>query len=391
MRFLNLGFWAKIALLFLLRSGRATAALSLMILTAVSALIFLSALAVGINDAMVRNAVRLYSGHISGFALPASMKRENLVLEGVADVLRRVSTRGMLSHDDRVEMITMIGINPYKEWNNTAIWAKIVEGRYLQSGERAIFLSQPLAERLRVQVGDTVGFRPGSKIDRIHLHVSGIYKTGIDRLDRGIAFCPEEVIPVETDTWSAAVFLKGGVDLESIMVEYRRQLPESNHFKSWGDLMPDLRQLIDLEYLSMGIVTVLVFGVVSMGIACAFVIFILKNLREYGIMRATGVTSREMTLLIVIEVTLMNLIASGIGILVGILSVFLVDSIGGIDLTAFTSHNRYFAVSGVIHPRLTAYSLFFPPALSFLFSLASSVWPALLVARKKPAEVLRIV
>ena len=155
--------------------------------------------------------------------------------------------------------------------------------------------------------------------------------------------------------------------------------------------MPDLQQLIDLEYLAMGIVMILVFGVVSLGIACAFVIFILKNLREYGIMRAMGVTPPEITLLIVIEVMLMNLAASFIGVLVGTMAVFIAGKTGGIDLTAFTSHNRYFAVSGVIFPRLTFYSLCLPPILSFLFSLASSIWPAVLMARKKAAEVLRIV
>ncbi len=45
MKSVGIGFWAHIALLFLVRSGRSTAALSIMVVTAVSALIFLSALA----------------------------------------------------------------------------------------------------------------------------------------------------------------------------------------------------------------------------------------------------------------------------------------------------------------------------------------------------------
>ncbi len=74
-------------------------------------------------------------------------------------------------------------------------------------------------------------------------------------------------------------------------------------------------------------------------------------------MKAMGVTPWELTLLIVTEVILMNLVASFIGSIIGILAVFIVDRVGGIDLTTFTSHNRYFAVSGVIIPRLNVYSL----------------------------------
>ena len=66
--------------------------------------------------------------------------------------------------------------------------------------------------------------------------------------------------------------------------------------------MPDLRQLIDLNYVSMSMVMVLVFGVVSLGIACAFVIFIMKHVREYGIMKAMGVTAGEMMRLIIMEI-----------------------------------------------------------------------------------------
>lgn len=362
-----------------------------MILTAVASLIFLSSLSVGVKDAMIRNSVGLYSGHISGFALPASLGRESLLGEGVANVLKRISIPGIISYRDRLETVTMIGVQPSEEKKSTAIPAKTIKGRYLQNGKREIFLSQPMAGNLNIGVGDTLLFSPRTGALPVPLTVSGVYESGIDQLDRGIAFFPIGVIPVKVDNWSAAVFLNEGADVELVKNEYRRKLSDSYQFKSWGEMMPDLQQLIDLENISMGIVTILVFGVVSLGIACAFVIFILKNLREYGVMKAMGVTPWELTLLIVTEVILMNLVASFIGIIIGVLAVFLVVKMGGIDLTTFTSHNRYFAVSGVIFPRLSIFSLCTPPVLALLCGLGSSIWPAVLVARKKAADVLRIV
>ena len=61
-----------------------------------------------------------------------------------------------------------------------------------------------------------------------------------------------------------------------------------------------------------------------------------------------------------------------------------------IDLTAFTSQNRYFAVSGIIYPRLTPFAWATPPALALAFSLLASIWPAIMVARRRTAEILRI-
>jgi hypothetical protein len=60
-------------------------------------------------------------------------------------------------------------------------------------------------------------------------------------------------------------------------------------------------------------------------------------------------------------------------------------------LTAFTSHNPYFVVSGVIYPRLTIYSVWVPPALAFLFSTIAAIWPIVMVIRRKAAEIIRSV
>jgi ABC-type lipoprotein release transport system permease subunit len=388
MTFKNLKFWIRTAFVFLFRSGRSTVTLSLMVVMAVAVLIFLSALAVGINDTMIRNSVGLYSGHISGFSLPQSLDTQRLKMHGVVSVLKRVSIPGILSNGNTIETLTMTGVDPAAELKSTAIWKKTVSGRFLKNGDRTVFLSHQLADKLKVRPGDSVLFSSGLNKNQSRLIVSGIYKTGIDYLDRGIAFCPFEVLPVEKYTWEAAVFIREGIDPESIIAQYRTLVSEPASFRSWKEMMPDLVQLIDLNYISMGVVTILVFGVVSLGIACAFVIFILKNLREYGIMKAMGATPQEIGCLIVIEVILMNFAASSIGVLIGVVLVFITNHLG-IDLTYFTSHNRYFVVSGVIFPRLTFFSLCLPPILALFFSLVSAIWPAMIVTRKKAADILR--
>jgi ABC-type lipoprotein release transport system permease subunit len=388
MTFINFKFWIRTAFVFLFRSGRSTVTLSLMVVVAVAVLIFLSALAVGINDTMIRNSVGLYSGHISGFSLPQSLDTQRWKIHGVVSVLKRISIPGILSNGNTIETLTMVGVDPGAELKTTAIWKKTVSGRFLKNGDRTVFLSHRLANKLKVRPGDSVLFSSGLNKNQSRLIVSGIYNTGIDYLDRGIAFCPFEVLPVEKYTWEAAVFIREGVDPESIIAQFRTLLSEPASFRSWKEMMPDLVQLINLNYISMGVVTVLVFGVVSLGIACAFVIFILKNLREYGIMKAMGATPQEIGGLIVVEVILMNLAALSIGVLIGVALVFITNH-SGIDLTYFTSHNRYFVVSGVIFPRLTFFSLCLPPMLALFFSLVSAIWPAAIVTRKKAVDILR--
>lgn len=386
----NLLLWIRIAFLFLLRSTRAAMILSLMILTAVSSMIFLSAMCVGVNDAMIRNSVELYSGYVTGFNMPPGLPKGKLLVSGVKSVLKRTSVYGILSHDGNFESISMVAVEPDEEAKSTALFKKTIAGKQPARGTDDIYLSLTVAEKLHVQPGDEIYFVRELGGELFRLTLSGIYRTGFDQLDRGLAFCSTGAVPLGDVPWSAAVFLQEGVDPGAVISAYRALLPGAEAFESWSELMPDLKQLIDLNYVSMGIVLVLVFGVVSLGIGCAFVIFILKNLREFGIMKAMGVTPWETTGLIFAEVVLMSFLASCAGILLGAL-ITLAFGKTGIDLGHFTSHNRYFSVSGVIYPRLTLFSLLTPPCLALFSGLAAAIWPAATVARKRAADILRII
>ena len=284
----------------------------------------------------------------------------------------------------------LCGIDPDREMALTALDQKVISGRYPLGGQREILISQDMAATFNVRIGDAMRFAPQSGGRALDWRVSGIYATGLDGLDHGIALCPLDMLSAKEASWSAAVFLEDGSGPDPVLDVYRQRFPAPVRFESWEARMPDLAQLIDLQVVSMAIVMLLVFGVVAIGIACSFVIFIIRNLREYGIMKAMGVSTAEMALLIVAKVVLMNLMACAVGLASGVLAVLVVAQSGGIDLTALTSHNRYFAVSGVIYPRLTAFSLWAPPTTSLVFSLLAAVWPAVLVTRKRAADILRL-
>jgi ABC-type lipoprotein release transport system permease subunit len=383
-------FWLRIAALFLLRSVRSTLILSLMVLSAVSTMIFLAAMCVGVNDAMIRNSVELYAGHITASGLPADLAEEKLRVPGVRKVLKRNGVPGILGSDANMEAVVMIVVDADEEINTTALAKKTISGHYPERGTAGIYLGRETAEKLRVHPGDSVTFGSGIDGRRFSLEVAGTYRTGFDQLDRGMAFCPRGTLELGETPWSAAVFLEEGVDPAVVTAAYEAAFTGLGQFRTWSELMPDLKELIDLNYVSMGIVLVVVFGVVSLGVGCAFVIFILKNLREFGIMKAMGVTPWESAWLIAVEAIWMSLTASCLAVGVGALVTLLVGRTG-IDLGHFTSHNRYFTVSGVIFPRLTWFSLTVPPVLALFSSLVAAVWPAVIVIRKRAADILNIV
>lgn len=379
-------FWVKTAFIFLIRSGRSTFALFAMLIASVSTLIFLSAMAVGINDIMVKNSVNLFSGHIQATNLPASIKKQDLMADGVTGVLKRVYLPGILTRSGRVKTAVIVGVEPDEEERLSALKKKITEGRYPLAHEKAALIGKELAEALNAKPGDTVEFRKNIGEKPAALTIAGIYRVSTGRLNE-LVIAPADAVTGATESWQAAVFLDDGVEPGRIIENYKEKLPGAE-FKAWTELMPDLKELIDMNYVSMTIVMALVFGLVSVCIAAAFSIFILKNLREYGIMRSMGVTDAEVSGFILIKICLMNVVASIAGVLIGSAAVF-IASVHGIDLGAFTAHNQYFTITSVIIPRLTPYSLALSPAASIVFGAVAAIWPALLATRRKTAEILR--
>jgi ABC-type lipoprotein release transport system permease subunit len=385
-------FWIKTAALFLIRSKRTSIVLTMMVISAVSCLIFLSSLAMGVNDAMIRNSVGLFSGHISGYNIPYNIAKEDLAARGISTILKRVQVTGFFHFKGKTDKIILIGIEPDQEKKASAFWKKTIKGRFIKDGSNEIYISESLSKRLDAGCGDIVRFslNPGSKKKKFL--VTGIYRTGISKLDTGIFFCDTSALENgainNKHAWNAAIFLHDGIDMGMILEQYSNNNLDHINFKTWKQLMPDLEQLISLNYFSMSIVIIIVFIIVSMGITSAFSIFILKSIREYGIMKVMGMTPKETVFLLGWEVFLINMAASAFGIISGVIIVFIFQKIG-IDLTAYTSHNQYFIVSGIIYPRLTFYSLWLPPLSALLFSFPAAIWPALMVSKKNAAQILR--
>jgi ABC-type antimicrobial peptide transport system permease subunit len=107
-------------------------------------------------------------------------------------------------------------------------------------------------------------------------------------------------------------------------------------------------------------------------------------------MKAMGFMPGDTAWLLTAQIGMLTIFAAAIGTLLGVLIVALFAR-AGIDISAFTSHNQYFSVSGILYPRLTLLALFAPPLVAITFGLAAAIWPVFSIIRKNPADILRSV
>ena len=141
----------------------------------------------------------------------------------MAGVVKRVPVAGILAGPKHFETVIMLGIDPAAEKKNTAFWKKTVQGSFLSGDSPGVFISRTLADELAVGAGDTLRFSPGDMEHFRPFTVEGVYATGIEQLDRGMAFCSLAVHPDPQRPWTASVFLKDGVDPDEVLAAYRKQ------------------------------------------------------------------------------------------------------------------------------------------------------------------------
>jgi ABC-type lipoprotein release transport system permease subunit len=268
---------------------------------------------------------------------------------------------------------------------------RIIAGRYPQPGRAQILIGKACADTLGLAVGATLNLMTDPTSTARAYRVSGIFATGIEHFDAQFTYIADPHLDetlAAAATTEYAFFFHPGASIPKATAAIGQQLPPTWQLKRWDQLMPDLVQLIDLNEISMQIIMVLVVVLVGFGISNTFILTIVERYREFGILKAMGVTPHELTLLIFLESFLVCAGAALLGLLIGW---GLTTGLGlvGIDLSAFTSHNRYFVVTGVVHPRLTYGGLLGPGLLVVLVSLISSYLPTRMAGRRITADILR--
>lgn len=394
MKTLSPSIYLRLALRQVRRHRRKSLATGGFILVGTAILVVLVGITVGINDAMVTNSVRLHSGQIF-IEVPAGSGTA-----GLAEVLATKGRPETLLQRQRFSVLikgpagaapaTVYAVDPAVEGATTAIAGRVDKGRYPERGKAEILLGADLADSLGAGTGTRLELWSADGRSLGHLRVCGIYTTGIAHFDRNVVYLPRGKLGQQADdlVTEFALFYASETPLAPVTERLSPLLPTQARLDTWQTLMPDLVQLIEMNAVSMGIVLVLVYGLVGFGISNTFVLTIVERYREFGILRAMGLRPGELEKLIFLESFVVCLAATALGLTTGWL---LTELLGmtGIDLTRWTSHNRYFLVTGVVHARTTAPGLIWPAAVALVISLLAAYLPTRICRRRTTADLLR--
>ena len=408
---------AKMAWRNIWRNPRRTIITVSAIMFASLLLVFMLSFQFGSYETMINTSVKISTGHLQVQAYDYQDKKNiRLVVpdpEAIAKRLEKIhkvesyTFRGqafsLVSSKDRTFGAMVTGIDPMREAMVSRLKQLIRKGSFLSSEDRnQALVGALLAKNLHVNIGDELTIlgqgRDGS-IAATVVTVKGIFSSGIDDFDRNSVNIPlktfQEVYSMRGAVHEVVIIADSLSDIAEIKRGLNDGLSASEDqgllkTLDWEELMPGLRQGIEMDLISGLIFYFLLVIVVAFSILNTFLMAIFERTREFGVLMAIGTTPLRLTKVLLIESMTITMIGIFSGIIIGS-AITLYFQSHGIDISGASDLLSQFGISGRMYPRLSIISAFSGPMAVLVITFVAALYPALKVQRMQPVEAMRAV
>lgn len=301
---------------------------------------------------------------------------------------------GMLKTPQDFEGVLIKGVDADFEWSSLDRF--LVEGSYPRINNEEnneILLSQVVANRLYLEVGDTVDAFFQTSLDqglpqRRRFKISGLYFSGFPDIDENLVYTDLRQIQ-RLNRWKVdeiggyEVFIKDFSKLRSTAEELYLGLPSELNSSALSDRYSSIFQWIALFDFNVLIILIvmLIVGVINM--ATALLVLILERSRMVGLLKTLGATHTLIQKIFLYNGILIMTRGLLFGNLIGLLVYFSQRQLKWISLdpqTYFVT-NAPVALSWI---EVLSINLFFLAIASLLLWLPSKI-----ILRMSPSEALR--
>ncbi len=380
-------------------------------------LVFMLSFQFGSYETMINTSVKIHTGHLQIQADEYQDKKSIRlvvphpdIIAALVDHIPKVAAstfRGqafsLISSEQRTYGVIVTGIDPQREAGVSRLKSLIRQGEFLSGKDTdQALVGRLLARNLRVSVGDELSLvgqgRDGS-IAATVVNVKGIFSSGIDELDRASIHIPleafQEIYSMQDAVHEVVLIADSLQDIDKIKNTIKSDLASLNLKKpltvlDWNELMPGLRQSIEMDLISGLIFYLLLLLVVAFSILNTFLMAIFERTREFGVMMAIGTTPGRLTKVLLIESMTMTFVGVVVGILTGSLITIYFQS-HGIDFSGASELLSQFGITGRMYPKLSLLSAVSGPLAVLVITFFTALYPALKVRRMHPVEAMRAV
>ncbi|MDG9884511.1 lipoprotein-releasing ABC transporter permease subunit [Pseudomonas putida CSV86] len=325
----------------------------------------------------------------------------------VLDVAPFTQMQGLLTHAGKVQKVLLNGVDPAQERKVSIIGDFIRQGRLedLAPGDFGIMIGDKAASRLGVGIGDKVTFvapevtvTPAGMFPRMkRFTVVGTFHVGAGEID-GFLGLTNIADLSRLHRWKPdqvqGLRLKFDDLFQAPRIAYNiaHQLGDQEFYaRDWTRSYGNLYQAIRMEKAMIGLLLLLIVAVAAFNIISTLVMVVNDKRGDIAILRTLGSTPRQIMAIFMVQGTIIGVLGTAIGAVVGILAALNVSAaIAGLETLIghkFLNADVYFI--DYLPSRIMAEDVWMVCGAALVLSFLATLYPAWRAARTQPAEALR--
>jgi ABC-type lipoprotein release transport system permease subunit len=375
-------------------------------------LVFMISIQFGMYDLMIDNTLQAFTGHLQiqapGYKDDLKMRQVVVDIDNLAADLRRsldletISARGsafaLASSEERSYGLQIFGVDPDHETLVSSVPGLVKGGRFLDDNNAAeIVVGKVLARNLRVDLGGELTLlgsgRDGSFAAGVVI-VVGIFDSGVPEMDRSIAEVPlgyfQDMFYMEGAGHQVVVTTPDLARVVQVKLEIEQLLPANSDLvvHDWVALQPGLKQAIQADISSAFFMYAVLVVLVAFSVLNTQLMSVLERTHEFGIVMSLGLTPGRLGRLVILETVMMGAVGMILGALLGGL-ITLWFGWNGFSYPGMDQMAANFNLPDRFYPQATLLTLTVGPAVVFLGSFLSALYPALRLHWLHPVEAMR--
>ncbi|HPQ39275.1 MAG TPA: ABC transporter permease [bacterium] len=316
----------------------------------------------------------------------------------------RVSPRyisyGLAAAGDQSAGVIIRGIDPAREAGVTDLHKHVARGRWLtekdgESGTRGVMIGRKLARTLNAGLGDElviVSQAADGSIANDLFYVRGIFKTVSEAVDRSGFMITDgsfkSLMSFDDGAHEIAIMPPEDMPLDKAVAEASADAPGMETL-SWRELAPDVAQMLDASNVSMILLYIIAYAAIALVTLNAMLMAVFERIREFGIMKAVGVTPGQVWWIINLEALILTLLAIVAGTVTG-LPVTLYYAAHGVDLSALSQGTAFagIAMDSNINPVVSSRTVINPALFMAVMVWLAVIYPGVKAAVIRPIKAI---